>query len=69
VPVYRLGLGRPVTEHLDTGQTTPQASRWATGGYGAELELRVLHAPVAWRATSSFFVFFQKTLEYPVYSV
>ena len=28
VPVCRLGLGRPVTEHLDTGQTTPQASRW-----------------------------------------
>jgi len=44
--------GRPVAEHLDTGQTTPQASRWlaCTGGCVAELELREAAPPVAWRA-------------------
>jgi len=46
--------GRPVAEHLDTGQTTPQASRWlpCTEGCGDELELRVAAPPVAWRAAS-----------------
>jgi len=37
--------GHPVAEHLDTGQTTPQTSKWlaCTEGCGYELELRVLH--------------------------
>ena len=45
VPACRICIGSPVAEHLDTGQTTPQASRWlaCTGGCGYELELRVLH--------------------------
>jgi len=54
VPACRICIGSPVAEHLDTGQTTPQASRWlpCTEGCGDELELRVAAPHMAWRAAS-----------------